>query len=304
MDCDSLQDGFDPTALNGKNAAAILLVIASFVVLYHQVISELVQDWLRDGNYSHGFLIVPLALYFAWERRYSFAGTYSRPSSAAFLLIIFAVIATVLNMHSFVDRIAMLICVMGGLAFIHGWARMKVMAFPIAFLLLMIPIPAILFNPVAFPLQLLSSRFGEWTLVACQVPVFREGNVIHLANTSLEVAEACSGIRSLISLLSLAIVYGYFTESRIWVRIVLALSSVPVAIVANAFRVAGTGLAAHYRGADVAEGFFHSFSGWLVFLAAFAMLFVLHRILSYIKPAAKKNAADPAEANDSGRSDR
>jgi len=120
----------------------------------------------------------------------------------------------------------------------------------------------------------------------------REGNVIQLANTSLEVAEACSGIRSLISLLTLGIVYGYFCESRIWMRIVLALSAIPVAIAANAFRVAGTGLAAHYYGAEAAEGFFHSFSGWLVFLVAFAMLFALHRILVCLKPAKKGIAAD------------
>jgi exosortase len=304
MDYDSRHEGFGKTDLNRENAAAILLVIASFVILYHQVISELIQDWLRDDNYSHGFLIVPLALYFAWERRSVFAGTQSRPSSAALFLIVAAVLTTVLNMHSFVDRIAMLVCLVSGLAFIFGWARMKVMAFPTAFLLLMIPIPAVLFNPVAFPLQLLSSRFGEWALVACDVPVLREGNVIQLANTSLEVAEACSGIRSLISLLALAIIYGYFAESRVRVRVVLALSAVPVAIAANAIRVAGTGLAAHYYGAEASEGFFHSFSGWLVFLVAFAMLFVLHRILIHIKPAGRTIAADSAMAQDSGRSDR
>jgi exosortase len=304
MDYDSLRDGSGKIALNRKSAAAILLAIASFVILYHGVMSELIQDWVRDDNYSHGFLIVPLALYFAWERRSAFAETQARPSSAALILIVVAVLATVLNMHSFVDRIAMMVCLVGGLAFIFGWARMKVMAFPTAFLLLMIPIPAVLFNPVAFPLQLLSSRFGEWTLVACQVPVLREGNVIQLANTSLEVAEACSGIRSLISLLSLAIVYGYFAESRIRVRVVLALLAVPVAIAANAFRVAGTGLAAHYYGAEVAEGFFHSFSGWLVFLAAFAMLFVLHRILIHIKPAGKTIPAGSPIVQESRGSDR
>ncbi len=296
MDCDSAHGGIGAMTLNKKNAAAILLVVGCFLLLYYRVLAELIQDWLRDDNYSHGFLIIPLALYFVWERRRSFAGVDSRPSSTALILILPAILATVLNMHSFVNRIAMLICLAGGLAFIYGWPRMKIIAFPIAFLLLMIPIPAVIFNPIAFPLQLLSSRFGEWVLAACQVPVLREGNVIQLANTSLEVAEACSGIRSLISLLTLGIVYGYFCESRIWVRFVLALSAIPVAIAANAFRVAGTGLAAHYYGADAAEGFFHSFSGWLVFLVAFAMLFALLRILVYFKPAGKKTAADSATA--------
>jgi exosortase len=292
MVCDNPHDDTGKMAISRKITASILLVLASFTILYYRVLSELVRDWLRDDNYSHGFLIIPLALYFAWERRCRFARTQSRPSYAGLLLILVGVLATVLNMHPFVDRIAMLICLVGSLAFLFGWARMKVMAFPTAFLLLMIPIPAVLFNPVAFPLQLLSSRFGEWTLAACQVPVLREGNIIQLADISLEVAEACSGIRSLISLLTLAIIYGYFAESRIWARIMLALSAVPVAIAANALRVAGTGLAAHYYGAEAAEGFFHSFSGWLVFLVAFAMIFVWHRILTHIKPAGAKIAGD------------
>jgi exosortase len=197
-------------------------------------------------------------------------------------------------MHPFVNRVAMLTCIVGGIVFLCGWARLKVMAFPIAFLLLMIPVPAVIFNPITFPLQLLSSRFGEWTLSACQVPVLREGNVIQMANTSLEVAEACSGIRSLISLLTLGIVYGYFIEPRIWLRMALALSTVPIAIVANAIRVSGTGLAAHFYGAEAAEGFFHTFSGWLVFIVAFVMLFVLHRVLLQLAPGKKGKTEESA----------
>jgi exosortase len=155
----------------------------------------------------------------------------------------------------------------------------------------MIPIPAIIFNQIAFPLQLLASRFGEITLLACQVPVLREGNIIHLANTSLEVAEACSGIRSLMSLLPLGIVYGYFADSRIWVRIVLVFGAIPIAIAANGLRVAGTGIAAHIYGAEAAEGFFHIFSGWIIFIAAFIMMFVLHRIIAWLAPARRQQDA-------------
>jgi exosortase len=282
--------------MNKKTVAALLLILACFAFLYRQVIVELVRDWARDDNYSHGFLIVPLALYFAWERRSRFAQAPRLPSFTGLLLIVPAIIATVLNMHPFVNRVAMLICMVGGVVFLCGWARLKVMAFPIAFLLLMIPIPAVIFNPVTFPLQLLSSRFGEWTLSTCQVPVLREGNVIQMANTSLEVAEACSGIRSLISLLTLGIVYGYFIESRVWLRIVLALSTIPIAIVANAIRVSGTGLAAHFYGPEAAEGFFHTFSGWLVFVVAFCMLFAMHRILLKLMPGKNNNIKESAAA--------
>jgi exosortase len=117
------------------------------------------------------------------------------------------------------------------------------------------------------------------------VPVLREGNVLILANTTLEVAEACSGIRSLVSLLTLAIVLGYFSDPRGWVRTLVALSSVPVAIVTNGFRVAGTGIAAHQFGAAAAEGFFHEFSGWLVFVSAFMLMLAVQRAIVRLAPA-------------------
>ncbi len=262
--------------------ASVLLV--SFGLLYHRVIALLVEDWAKDDNYSHGFLIVPLALYLAWERRRKLFEAKPGNSAVGFLVVAGSVLVAALDMHPFVNRLAMLSSLAGVLLYLFGWARLKVLAFPVLFLLLMIPIPAIIFNQIAFPLQLLASRFGEATLMACQIPVLREGNVIQLANTSLEVAEACSGIRSLVSLLTLGIVYGYFSDSRLWVRYVLAIATIPVAIAANAIRVSGTGIAAHLYGAEAAEGFFHSFSGWLVFLVAFSMLFVLHRLVRLAAP--------------------
>jgi exosortase len=294
MDCDRSSQSLSENSWSLQKIAALLLVVVCFLILFRDIIVELVQDWMHDDNYSHGFLIVPLALYFAWERRRKFSMAEPAPSFSGAILFAPAVLAAVLNMHPFVNRLSMLLCIIGAVVFLSGWARLKVMIFPIAFLLLMIPIPAVIFNPVTFPLQLLASRFGEWTLALCQIPVLREGNVIQLANTSLEVAEACSGIRSLISLLTLAIVYGYFVESRMWVRVVLAIVSVPVAVAANALRVAGTGLAAHFYGAEAAEGFFHSFSGWLVFIVAFILLFALHRVLLLLKPADRDFPANAA----------
>ena len=182
----------------------------------------------------------------------------------------------------------MLVLGAGGIVFLFGWQYLRILAFPLAFPLLMVPIPAILFNQIAFPLQLLASRFGAGALQACSVPVLREGNVIVLANTTLEVAEACSGIRSLISLLTLGIVYGYFSDPRTWVRVLIALTTVPIAIVANGLRVAGTGIAAHYYGPAAAQGFFHTFSGWLVFVFAFALLFgFVWLVRRFVPPAGR-----------------
>jgi exosortase len=190
----------------------------------------------------------------------------------------------ILGAEFFLSRVSGLGVIAGTVVFLYGWQHLRILAFPLAFLLLMIPIPAIIFNQIAFPLQLVASRFGVAAIRLCQVPVLREGNVIQMANTTLEVAEACSGIRSLISLLTLGIVYGYFADSRIWVRVVIALSTVPIAVVANGMRVAGTGVLAHYRGPDAAIGFFHTFSGWLVFVAAFATLLAVVHIIKRLTP--------------------
>jgi exosortase len=144
----------------------------------------------------------------------------------------------------------------------------------------MIPIPALILQQVTFPLQMLAAKLATALLQLVQVPVLREGNVIVLASMPLDVAEACSGIRSLLTLVTLAIIYGYLMETRIWMRVVLAFSAVPIAVVANSFRIFGTGLLVQYWDPDKAEGFFHTFSGWLIFVVALIMLFALHRVLS------------------------
>src|SRR6185295_17060312 len=250
------------------------------VWLYAHVFWKLAHDWANDGNYSHGFLILPLAGYFAWERRRWLRMQPLRPSNAGLAVIaasLTVMIAGTLGAELFLARISMVGVLAGSVLFVGGWRYLRTLAFPLAFLLLMIPIPAIVFNQIAFPLQLLASQFGTVLLGAAGIPVLREGNVIVLARTSLEVAEACSGIRSLISLLTLGIVLGYFTDHRLWARVTIALMTIPIAIVTNGLRVAGTGIAARYYGAAAAEGFFHSFSGWLLFIAALGLLTAVQR---------------------------
>lgn len=267
---------------------------ASFALVFGPILVRLAADWKNDDNYSHGFLIIPLALYLVWERRRRLAATPNRPAFSGLLLIVGSLAVLVagrLGAEMFLTRVALIGTLAGIALFVWGWRRLGVLAFPLAVLLLMVPIPAIVFNQIAFPLQLWASRFGEAALNAASIPVLREGNVIVLANTTLEVAEACSGIRSLISLLTLGIVLGYFTERRISVRVILALATIPVAIVANGLRVAATGIAAHYYGPAAAEGTFHTFSGWLVFVVSFAFLLGLQRTLALLWPASRAAVA-------------
>ncbi|HEX5071199.1 MAG TPA: exosortase/archaeosortase family protein, partial [Vicinamibacterales bacterium] len=151
-----------------------------------------------------------------------------------------------------------------------------------------------IFNQIAFPLQLLASRLGEWAIATAGIPVVREGNVLHLAHQSLEVAEACSGIRSLVSLVTLGTVYAYFADSRTWVRWLIVLSAVPVAIIANGARVAGTGMASQWIGPEVAQGFLHEFAGWLVFLFAFVMILLIQQLIVKFAPRPAASPAAPA----------
>lgn len=273
------------------------LIIGALAVAYWSTIVDLVADWATDDNYSHGFLIVPLALYFVWERRKRLAAAPCAPSWLGLPVVLGGLallVAGVLGAELFTARFSLIVVLAGTVLFVLGWTHLRVLAFPLAFLVLMIPLPSIIFNQIAFPLQLLASRFGEGVLQAAQVPVLREGNVMILADTTLEVAEACSGIRSLISLLTLGIVYGYFVDGRMWVRTVIALATIPIAILANGVRVAGTGLAAHYYGPEAAQGFFHTFSGWLVFLVAFVMLFAVVQLVQRVAPSRRSRPPRPA----------
>lgn len=270
-----------------KAWTATVLILVAFGLTFWQVLARLVDDWIVDGNYSHGFLIIPLALYFTWERRQKLLAAQARPSWLGLILLLSGIailMAGLWGSELFLSRVAILPVIAGIVLFLLGWAHLRILVFPIAFLLLMIPIPAIIFNQIAFPLQLIASRLGEWAIAAVGIPVLREGNVLTLAHTSLEVAEACSGIRSLVSLITLGIVYGYFMDPRGWVRLLIVASAIPVAIVANGARVAGTGMAAQWISPDAAQGFFHEFSGWIVFLFAFAMILMIQKLILKIAP--------------------
>ena len=264
-------------------ATALAAVAVGFAVLYSGVITKLVHDWGTDDNFSHGFFIVPIALYFAWERREQLRTAAPRPSVLGLVVILGSLamlVAGMLGAELFLTRVSIIATVTGIVLYVWGREHLRTLAFPIGFLLLMVPLPAILFNQIAFPLQLLASRVGELTLSSLAIPVLREGNLIVLSTTSLEVAEACSGIRSLISLLTLGIVVGYVVDSRVSVRMAIALAAVPVAVLANGLRVAGIGVAVHYYGPGAARGTFHTFSGWLVFVVAFAMLLLVQRAVT------------------------
>jgi exosortase len=271
-----------------KTALALVCLGVAFAFAYFDVFLWLFDDWELDGNYSHGWLIVPIAAYMTWERRHQLARAERKPSAWGFALLVAsigALAAGTLAAETTVARLSIILTVISAIWFIAGVEYLRILKFPLAFLLLMIPIPGIIFNRITFPLQLVASDFGARSLGVVGIPVFREGNLINLAHMSLDVAEACSGIRSLISLFTLSLLYGYFAEPHRTIRVILLIATVPVAIVANGTRVAATGMAAHWYGAQAAEGFFHSFSGWIVFaVAAGALVLVRVGAMLVLRP--------------------
>lgn len=270
------------SVMGRKDVGVAASLAAAVALMYAGVLSSLVRQWSSDDNYSHGFFVLPLAAYFAWERREALVAAVRRPSTLGLLVILGSLIvytAGLLGAELFLTRVSMIGVIAGIVLFVWGWAHFRILLFPILFLLLMVPLPSIIFNQIAFPLQLVASQVGEAVITTAGIPVLREGNVLQLPSQTLEVAEACSGIRSLVSLIMLAIVLGYFTERRPSARVLIALAAVPIAILANATRVAGTGLAAEWLSPAAAEGFFHTFSGWLMFVVAFAGLMLVQHVL-------------------------
>ena len=250
--------------------------------LYGSILFHLVKQWSADPNFSHGFFVPAFSLYVLWLDRSKLAKLPRAPSSWGLLVLLLSLctlILGVLGAELFLSRASLLLLLAGLVIFFLGWQYFRAILFPWAFLVLMVPIPAIVFSQITFPLQLLASRFAAATLPWLGVPVLREGNIINLPAMPLEVAEACSGIRSLLSLTTLAIIYGYLMETRVSIRVVLALASIPIAIFANSLRIVGTGLLVQYWDAEKAEGFFHIFSGWLIFLVSLGLLGLLHKLL-------------------------
>jgi exosortase len=180
-------------------------------------------------------------------------------------------------------RSSMVVVITALVWYLLGRPYVHALALPLAFLFFMIPLPAILFNTITLPLQLLATQVSTFALQLVQLPVYREGNIIYLPHTTLEVAEACSGLRSLVSLLALAVVLAYITQRRLSSRWILTLSAIPIALVANAFRIWATGVLAHRYGAQAAEGFYHTFAGWLVFVVALGLLLGVGGLLSLLR---------------------
>jgi exosortase len=260
---------------------AVVFILVAW--LYSSILEHLAQQWWQDSNFSHGMFVPAFSLFLLWHDRERLRSQIEAPSWWGLALIVMALVMLILGTlgaELFFARVSFLLLMAGLIVLFFGFSHLRTVSFPLAFLILMFPIPAIIFNQITFPLQLLASKIASTVLPWFGVPVLREGNVITLPAMTLEVAEACSGIRSLLSLVTLSIIYGYLMESRNSIRVLLALASVPIAVAANSLRIVGTGILVQYWDPEKAEGFFHVFSGWLIFVISLVMLFALHQGLA------------------------
>jgi exosortase len=296
------------SALTAKSLWRVLAVVSALLFVYGYVLAKLSHEWWSDENYSHGLLIPFVIGFILWAERDKLRQAPHKPSTvwggAAILLALFALWAGVAGAELFMQRTSLVLMLAGVVVYFWGARLLRLVWVPLSLLLLAIPIPVIVFNKIAFPLQLFASSCAVSAMRLVDIPVLRQGNVIEfmplnsVETKKLEVVEACSGIRSLMTLMTLAVVFAYFSYPQapsgtgktgdeatktglfnslrswgFWRSTLVVLSAVPIAILTNAFRVSGTGILARYYGVKVADGFFHSFSGWVIYIVAFLLLF-------------------------------
>jgi exosortase len=264
---------------------SIAWVAVAIFAGFYPMLERLVRQWIDDGDMSHGFFVPLVSGYLVWTRKDEILAASNRRNYWGLAIMAVAAVQYVLGhlaAELFINRTSLILSLAGMAVFIGSWGLLRILAFPLALLLFMVPIPAVIYNRITFPLQLFASRVAEVSLLIAGIPVIRDGNVLELAENRLSVVEACSGIRSLLSLTFLSLVYGYFYEKSNAIRATLLIATVPIAIAANAFRVSMTGFLYEYK-REWAEGFFHSAEGWVIFMFALSLLLGLHRLILWFQ---------------------
>ncbi len=253
------------------------------LICYGPVLYGLVRQWDKDPDMGHGFFVPVIAAFITWQKRDQLLALKANPNWWGLALVIYAGFQLVigsLGAEIFLTRTAFILALVGTILLLGGTNFLRALAFPIFVLCFMVPLPLFLYTRITFPLQILASRIADHALTLLQIPVLREGNILELPMQWLSVVEACSGIRSLLSLTFLAVIYGYFFEKRVWMRVLLFLATIPIAIIANASRVTLTGVLTEFR-PELAEGFFHTAEGWVIFMVSLAMLIAFHQVLGW-----------------------
>ncbi len=261
---------------------ALVGLLSAVTALYGPVLLKLWHDWLSDEDYSHGVLIVPVAAWLVWRQRHRLRDLPLRPSPLGLVVVIGSLalfIAGSLAAELFTTRLSLIGLIAGSIAYLCSWKHLRIVAFPVAFLIFMIPLPTLVLDQATQSLQLVASGMGERLLRAAAIPVLRDGNVLTLPTITLNVTDACSGVRSLMSLLAVTSLVAHLEDTSAVTATVLTFSAVPLAIGLNGLRIAVTGIAATHFGPQMARGALHEATGWAVFVIAFLSVWILQRLL-------------------------
>jgi exosortase len=272
------------------------------IACYAPILLGLARQWAMDADVGHGFFVPLVSGYIAWTRRGQLARAKRVPNYWGLGLVAlgaFQLLLGSLAAQIFIARTALLVSLGGAILFLGGSRMLKILAFPLLLLLFMIPIPAIVYAPTTLPLQILASSIAENLLSLAGIPVLRDGNILELANQRLSVVEACSGIRSLLSLGFLSLIYAYFFDKRVWMRGVLLAATVPIAIAANASRVALMGVLSD-SSPELTRGSLHPLEGWVLFLIALTLVIGAHQLASRIHGVVKRSPAQAMEQHGGG----
>jgi exosortase len=258
-----------------------LLTAVLLIGCYAPLLASLARQWATDADMSHGFFVLPVVAFVIWQTRGELAAIQPEPNWWGFVIAVWGAVQMLLGTlaaQMFVARTAFLVSLAGAVLFLAGTRALKTLAFPLLLLLFLFPIPAIVYARITLPLQIFASASAETVLNCIGIPVLRDGNILELPHQRLSVVEACSGIRSLLSLSFLSLIYAYFFDRRVGMRWVLLAATVPIAIAANAARVTLMGILSEYR-ADLAYGPFHLLEGWVLFVVALGLLITVHQLL-------------------------
>ncbi|MBU5613491.1 exosortase A [Geomonas azotofigens] len=273
-------------ARNDKIKLALLLML--WFVVISPVLPEMVREWSGHSDNNHGFLVPLIALYLVWQKKEELAGAGMESSRWGWVVLVAGLVSFLLSLAggvAFTARVAVVISLLGLVWYCTGARWTKVLAFPVLFLLFMIPVPVSVIGMVSMPLQLMATKLSAQIIQHLSIPVYREGNMLYFVGTQLEVAEACSGVRSIMSLTMLGTIFAYMSRTGWGRRIALVLAAIPIAMAANILRITGTGVLANFYGDRVARGFLHEFSGLVVFAFGLAVLGVLYTLLNSKKVA-------------------
>ena len=273
----------------GMFQIAVLFTLWSLIIA--PVIPQMVKTWLEHSDNSHAILVPFICLYLGWEKRRELASASFRGSFWGGVFLVFCLAFYLL---SYIGGFAMgarlmIVGSLGGLAWsCFGWPTLRIFVFPLSFLLFMVPVPDTLLNVVSFPLQLQATKISTWIIGLFSIPVYREGNMLYFVQTQLEVAEACSGIRSIVSLVMLSVLLAYMSNNGRARKVILVACAIPVAMLANILRVSGTGILAHFFDDQVARGFLHDFSGIVVFVFGLAVMVLLSQFIEFVYRTAQE----------------